>query len=315
MKIKSIGGEFGLIQLIRKEPKRRSVLVGIGDDAAVVKPGNRLLVLTTDLLVEGDHFRLDWSTPRQVGIKAMECNVSDVAAMNARPLYALVSVCLKRDASVEFVRELYAGINSVARKYEVDIIGGDFTHGEKAVVNVAVVGEAESNLCLRKNARPGDAIFVSGNLGASAAGLALLLKKARGFQRIKIKHLEPRAKLGKALRIGKIANAMEDVSDGLASEVRNICFESKCGAEIFAEKVPVAADVKRAGKKLGKSALDWAFFGGEDFELVFTVPPNKVRKARRLGKEVGRIVAGKKIFLVEKGKKRELKKVGYDHFS
>ena len=319
MEIKSIGGEQGLIRMIERKPKNKNVLLGIGDDAAIIKTGKKL-VLTTDLLVEDDHFSLNWSTPKQVGAKAMEVNVSDVAAMNAKPLYALISVCLKKSSNVEFVKGLYDGINSVAKKYNIDVIGGDFTHGEKVVVNIAMIGEPVGKPCLRKGAKPNDYIFVSGKTGESTAGLELFRKKVKGFKRIKKKHLEPKAELKKALQIGKIATSMEDVSDGIASEVKNICIQSKCGAEIFTDKVPIAADVKKAAEKLGKSALDFSLFGGEDFQLVFTVPKKNLVKAKKLGTLIGRITFGKKIFLVENCdkrncKKKELKKAGYDHFA
>jgi len=315
MRIKSIGGELGLIRMIKRKPKRRGILVGIGDDAAVVKPGNKRLVLTTDLLVEGDHFSLKWSTPRQIGVKAIETNVSDIAAMNAKPMYALISVSLKKDTSVEFVRSLYSGIYASAKRYGIEVIGGDFTHGENIVVNVVLVGEAESNICLRRNAKPGDLIFVSGSIGGSAAGLELLRKRVRGFHDVKRAHLEPKAQLKKALRIGKIANAMEDVSDGLASEVRNICAESRCGAEIFIEKIPVSRRVRKAAKAVGKNAVDFALFGGEDFQLVFTVSKKKLSKAKNLGTLVGRIISKRKIYLVKGKRKSELNRAGYDHFA
>ncbi len=314
MKIKSVGGEQGLIRIIERKPKNKNVLLGIGDDAAIIKTGKKL-VLTTDLLVEDDHFSLKWSTPKQVGAKAMEVNVSDVAAMNAIPLYALISVCLKKSSSVEFVKGLYKGINSVAKKYKIDVIGGDFTHGKNVVVNIAMVGELVGKPCLRKGAKSNDYIFVSGKTGESTAGLELFRKKAKGFKRIKKKHLEPKAELKKALQIGKIATAMEDVSDGIASEVKNICIQSKCGAKIFTEKIPIALDVKKAAEKVGKSALDFSLFGGEDFQLVFTVNKKNFGNAKKLGSLIGRITSGKKIFLVEKGEKKELKKAGYDHFA
>lgn len=315
MKIKQIGGELALIQMIKRKPKNRNVLVGIGDDAAVVKFAGKKLVLTTDMLVEDDHFSLKWSTPKQIGMKAMQVNVSDIASMNATPLYALVSVCLKKESSVEFVKGLYDGIYSVAKECSVDVIGGDFTHGEKVVVNIAMVGVADGRLCLRSHAKPGDHILVSGKLGASTAGLELLLKKAKGFKKVKRKHLQPRAQIRKARAIGKIANAAEDVSDGLASEVRNICIESRCGAEIFVDRIPVSAEVKRAASFLERKATDFALFGGEDFELVFTVSKKNLPRARKLGIEVGRITKSRKIYLVENGKKKELKKAGFDHFS
>jgi len=315
MKIKSIGGEIGLIQMIKRGPRSKNVLVGIGDDAAVVRFGGKKLVWTIDMLVEDDHFSLKWSKPKQIGMKLMEVNVSDIGAVNARPLYALVSICLTKGTSVGFVKGLYAGIYSAARKYGVDVIGGDTTHGEKIVLDATMIGEPAGRLCLRSGAKPGDYIFVSGQIGGSAAGLELLRHKIKGFAGIKKRHLEPVAQLRKALLIGKIARAMEDVSDGLASEVRNICRESKCGAEIFIEKIPIAADVKKAAAAVRKSAVGWALFGGEDFQIVFTVSAKNLKKAGKLGTLVGRAINGRKIYLVENGKKSELRKAGYDHFA
>ncbi len=314
MQIKTIGGEQALIKMIKRKPRNKNVLLGIGDDAAIIKAGKKV-VLTTDLLVEDDHFSLKWSTPKQVGAKAIEVNVSDIAAMNASPLYALVSVCLKKNTSVEFVKGLYNGINSAAKKYGIDVIGGDFTHGEKIVINIAMIGEPVGKPVLRKGAKPNDYIFVSGKTGESTAGLELFRKKAKGFKRIKKKHLEPKAELKKALQIGKIATSMEDVSDGIASEVKNICAQSKCGAEIFTDKIPIAFDVKKAAERVGKNALSFSLFGGEDFQLVFTVGKKNLGKAKKLGTLIGRITSGKKIFLVENFKKSELKKAGYDHFA
>ncbi len=313
--IKSIGGETALIQMIKRKPKNKNVLVSIGDDAAVIKTGSERLVLTADQFVEDDHFSLKWSTPRQIGVKAMEASISDVLAMNATPLYALLCICLTRQSSVEFVKGLYNGINTVAKKYGVDIIGGDFTHGQKTVVSVTVVGRPNGKLCLRGNAKVRDFIFVSGCLGGSTAGLELLKKGIKGFGKVKQMHLEPKAQLKKAAEIGRIANALEDVSDGLASEARNICRESRKGAEIFLEKIPISREVKKAAKAVEKNAVDFALFGGEDFELVFTVSKKNLGKASKLGTLVGRVTNGRKIFLVEGDNRTELKKAGFDHFA
>jgi len=288
-------------------------LVGIGDDAAVVRFGGKRLVLTVDTLVEDDHFSLKWFSAKQVGMKAIEINVSDIGAMNAVPLYALVSLCLRKDTPLAFVDGLYAGIYNAARKYKVDVIGGNMTHGNQIVVDIMLVGEAKGKILLRSNAKPGDLIIASGTLGASTAGLNLFLRKMKGFNAVKKKHLEPKAQLQKAYAIAKYANAMEDCSDGLASEVRNICDASKCGAVIEWEKIPVARETEKAAKSLGKEAKDFALFGGEDFELIATVPKKNLNKAK--GFVVGEIIRERKIFLKKSGVKRELKKAGFDHFA
>ena len=343
MDLSELGGEFAFINRIAVKPRLKSVVVGIGDDAAVVRAGNRLLAITTDMLVERDHFSLEYFTPRQLGIKAMESNVSDIAAMGAKPLYAFISICLPKSATVEFIDGFYAGVYESAGRHGADVLGGDTTHGDTIVVNIALIGEiqnpkirktlqipknskkmitsAASNsqiakmLPLRSNAKEGDLIFVTGHLGASAAGLKLFLKKTEGFDFVKKKHLEPSARMDLSQRIAKIANAMEDVSDGLASEVRNICLASKKGAVIYAQNVPVAKETKAAASACGNDALDYALFGGEDFELVFTVPEKFKSKAQKLGTLVGKVTKGGGVFLEKNGVVAELKRFGYDHFA
>ena len=312
MKINEIG-EMGLIKRIARKARNKNVLVGIGDDGAVIKFGGKKLVVTVDALVENDHFSLDWFSPKQVGLKAIEINVSDIGAMNAKPLYALVSLCLRKDTPLSFVDGLYKGIYSAARKHKLDIVGGNMTHGKQIVVDIILIGEARGKIPLRSGAKPGDIIVASGKLGASTAGLNLFLKKKRGFPTVKRKHVEPKAQLKKAYSLAKYASAMEDCSDGLVSEVRNICTASKCGAVIEWEKIPVSAETVKAAKALGKKAEDFALFGGEDFELIATVPKRHAKKVK--GFVVGQIIKGKKIFIEKNGKRKELHKAGFDHFA
>ena len=154
-KIKDIG-EFALIDLITKKPKDKDILVGIGDDAAVIKTKG-LQVLTTDCLVEGDHFRKDWFTAFQIGMKAIEINVSDVASMGGIPKYVLVSLGLPNDLDVDFVKKLYEGMWKVCDRYGIEIIGGNMTHCDKIIISITLTGEvSKSSLCLRSNAKPGD---------------------------------------------------------------------------------------------------------------------------------------------------------------
>jgi len=312
MKLKEIG-EMDLIKRIARKARNRNVLVGIGDDGAVLKFAGKKLVVTVDALVENDHFSLDWFSPEQVGMKAVEINVSDIGAMNAKPLYALVSLCLRKNTPLSFVDGLYNGIYSAARKYQVDVIGGNMTHGNQIVVDITLIGEAREKIPLRSGAKPGDLIIASGKFGASTAGLNLFLKKKPGFPAVKKTHLEPKAQLKKAYALAKYASAMEDCSDGLASEVRNICAASKCGAVIEWEKIPVSSETKRAARALGKKAKDFALFGGEDFELIATVPKRHAKKVK--GFVVGRVIKGRKIFLERNGVRKELGKAGFDHFA
>ncbi len=317
MNLSEFGGEFAFIRRISRSPKNKSVVVGIGDDAAVVKAGGKLLAITTDMLVEHDHFSMGYFTPRQVGVKSMESNVSDLAAMGAKPLYAFISICLPKKTTVEFVDGFYEGIYESSQNHEIDVLGGDTTHGELIVVSITLIGEIKNgkNLPLRSHAKAGDLVFVTGHLGASTAGLKLFQNKIPGFDRAKKRHLEPRARMDISTRVAEIANAVEDVSDGLASEVRNICLASKKGAVIFADKVPIEKETTDAAEAVGNDALDYALFGGEDFELVFTVPQKYRRAAGKLGTLVGKITKGAAIMIEREGKILEIRKFGYDHFA
>ena len=177
MKVKDIG-EFGLIDRISKRPIDKKILVGIGDDAAVFKTDEGLQILTTDCLVEGDHFRKEWFTAMQIGMKAIEINISDIAAMGAIPKYALVSLVLPKDLDVNIIDKIYKGMRQSGEKHKVEIIGGNITHGKQLVIDIDMLGELkQQNLCLRSHAKPGDFILVTGDLGSSAAGLNLFLNK------------------------------------------------------------------------------------------------------------------------------------------
>ena len=312
MKIKDIG-EFGLIDRITKKPKNKDILIGIGDDAAVVKIEG-LQVLTTDCLVEGDHFRTDWFTPKQIGMKAIEINVSDIAAMGAVPKYVLVSLALPIYLDVEFVEELYEGMWKVCDKYKIEIIGGNMTHCNQIVISITVTGEVEKkNLCLRNGANPSDFILVSDQIGNGRAGLRLHQENLNGFEQVKKSYLEPKANLDKALKIAPFVSSMEDISDGLASEIRHICNESRCGAIIYKDKIPISDQARDVARKLREDEYDYALYGGEDFELVFTVTKNNLDKVN--GILVGEITKNKRIKLSIDGKEKIISKSGFDHFS
>lgn len=275
MNIRDFGGEFRLIEEVAGKPGSKQVVVGVGDDAAVLDYGtDKLLLWTTDMLCEGDHFRLDWSTPAQIGMKAMHANISDIAAMGGTPAHVLVSLSVTRKTEVEWVRELYRGMNSVADMLGFEIVGGDTTHSSMHVINVTVLGTVqEDELCLRSDAKAGDLICVTGDVGKSMAGLRLLLEGVDGdFSG----HLEPKCRLSEAHGIAPYANAMIDVSDGIASEVRHICGKSGVGALVERNKIPVSESTVESGEKLGEDPVDYALNGGEDFELLFTIPEEKL---------------------------------------
>jgi thiamine-monophosphate kinase len=313
MKLNKLG-ESGIIKRIYQKPMDKDILVGIGDDAAVLNIGGKLTVVTTDTLIEGDHFNLSYFTPEQVGMKAIEVNVSDIVSMGAKPKYALVSLALQKNMTVKFIDDLYKGMRKAASKYGVEIIGGNLTHAKQIVINIDIIGfAAKQNLCLRSQAKPGDFILVSGDLGASTAGLNLFLNKIKGHDYIKKKHLEPKAVPDKVKSFLQRINAMEDVSDGLATEVQHICEQSDVGAIIYVDNIPIKEETRKAAKAVNKNPLDYALYGGEDFELVFTVSEKNLSKVK--GYLVGEITRNKEIKLYQKGKETLLKKQGYDHFA
>ncbi|MBI2101730.1 thiamine-phosphate kinase [Candidatus Woesearchaeota archaeon] len=317
MKIKGIGGEFGLIERIKKNVRlfSKDVILGIGDDSAVLKYGKKYLLLKTDMLVQDVHFSLKHSTPEQIGARAIEQNVSDIASMGGLPKYALVSLALPKNTEVDFVDRLYRGINKKSGKYKISVVGGDLSQSSKVVVGIFLAGFVENKyLALRSGARISDLVFCSGDAGKSAVGLELLKNNKKG-KSIK-KHLEPCARLDLARKLAKIGiNSMIDISDGIASEIGHICHESKVGAVIYADKIPMSKNTINDAKKLNKNPLDFALYGGEDFELVFTADKSKLKQLKKYDvKVIGKIVDKKYGIKLVKNNKEFRLKSGFDHF-
>ena len=312
MKLKDIG-EFGLITRIYKPSKDKNIIKGIGDDCAVIKIGKKLLVITTDTIIDGDHFSLKYFTPEQIGKKAIEINVSDIGSMGGIPKYALVSLVLPKDLDVNIIERIYKGMRQSGKKHNLEIIGGNITHGKQLTIDIDLIGEVKpQNLCLRSHAKPGDFILVTGDLGSSTAGLKLFQKNIKGHKEVKLKHLEPKAKYSKVKPFLKYLNAMIDVSDGLASEVKHICEQSKTGAIIFKDNIPIKDQTRKAARVIKNDPADYALYGGEDFELIFTVSEKNLNKVK--GFLVGEITKRKGVYLYQKGKEKLISKHGYDHF-
>lgn len=331
--IKDIG-EVGLIDRISKLISRTdpNVVVAIGDDAAVVETDRNLLqVLTTDILVENVHFRTGTYTPFEIGYKAIVANVSDIAAMAALPRFALVSLGLDAHTAVDFVEDFYKGALEAADEYSLTIVGGDTTRSDKLVVNVAVFGQVEPEMIRRRSeAQVGDQIVVTEHLGGSAAGLYVLSNPKRESEIsqsdvLKKAHLMPKARVREArIAAREGAHAMEDVSDGLASEIRHICELSKVGAEIKIESIPIAPGVEDVARLMETDAQSLALYGGEDFELVFTIPRFDFKRTETEIQAatgttttiVGEIVDSKTgVFLSWFGKKTtDITGYGFEHF-
>lgn len=302
-------GEFAFIRWLRRRTAAHPrVLVGPGDDTAALSthPGRSLLV-TTDMLLEGSCFRLDQATPRQVGRKAMAVNLSDIAAMAGVPTAAVVSLGLPRRGGRDLGEGIYEGLRSVAESFDVPIVGGDTNSWDgPLVVSVTLLGEAtERGPVLRRGARPGDWLIVTGAFGGSILG----------------KHLDftPRVREALALHGQCDIHAMIDVSDGLSADLFHICEESECGAVLRAEAVPITDAATILSNRDGSPALDHALSDGEDFELVFAVSPadgQRLVETQPLAglrlTHIGEIVP-EGYWLEEAGERRELQPRGYSH--
>ncbi len=272
------------------------MLIGPGDDAALVDwSGGAGLIATTDMLLEGSCFRLEEAGPRRVGRKAMAVNLSDIAAMAARPVAALVSVGLPRRGGRALAEELYQGMREVADAFDTPIVGGDTNSWDgPLVINVTLLGEATERGVVRRNgARPGDWLMATGSFGGSILG----------------KHLDFTPRVREALQLHQAAplHAMIDVSDGLAADVFHLCEESGCGAVLCAEAIPIAEAARAMND--GRSPLDHALGDGEDFELVFAVAAEDGRKlveAQPVGgvapTHIGEFVSEKGLWLEERGR-------------
>ncbi|MFO7992243.1 MAG: thiamine-phosphate kinase [Thermoplasmata archaeon] len=305
-------GENGLVRrFANKLSYGEDIIKGIGDDCAVIESEKKYLLLTTDMLVSGDHFNTDWQSPWQIGWKSIVANVSDIAAMGGEPMYGLISIALPDDISVEFIDEVFDGFVDASKKYGLDLVGGDTTHGELLVINVTILGKVEKEyISLRGDAKVGDVIAVSGDLGKSWAGLELLRAGREGYTDY---YLEPRCRLDYARKIAPYVNALIDVSDGLASEVTHICEESGVGANVYLEKIPISEKTRRTAKELDKDPYRWALSGGEDFELVFTIEKEKLAEIEDLEYTVVGEITEEGLYLID-GERKTLRG-GYDHFN
>jgi len=338
MKISEIG-EFGLIERISKDTiiNPKNIILGIGDDcAAYYTSPDKIVLATCDMLVENIHFTLSTCSPRQLGRKAMAVNISDIAAMGGIPRQALFSLGAASSTSVEFIDQLADGMKEEAKLFEVNIVGGDTVRSPLGlVINITLIGEVETDLIIRRDtANPGDLIVVTGELGGSAAGLALLLGEGKSslvspgiFREVKEAHLSPvpAVKEGRIIAKNKLATAMIDISDGLSSDLTRICEASRVGAKVYASQIPLLPAAESVAKLLKKDPLDFALYGGEDYKLLFTVSPEKVEIARNLFytelktkvTEVGVIREEQEGIKLKdlQGKVADLKPKGYNHFS
>ncbi len=321
--------EAELIRFLQQRfPPGGGVRVGIGDDAAVLAgEGKRDWVVTTDLLVEGVHFLRAAQTPQALGWKALARSLSDIAAMGARARYALVALAAPASTPTEWVKDFFAGVGQLARRHRVRLAGGDLASAPQVVADVQIVGTVEKgNALLRRGARPGDIIFVSGTLGFSGLGLACLRARLASvgplLKRAVRAHLfpQPRLRLAAALARRGGVTAMIDLSDGLSTDLHHLCEASRVGARIDAEEIPAVKLPPPVERRLRTNGLKLALEAGEDYELLFTLPK---ARAARLPKQlagvkltpIGEITPGRRIMIVGSvGRPLPLLPRGWDHF-
>lgn len=312
--------EKSIIAGIRSQARQRpGIVAGIGDDCAVLRipPGHEALV-TTDFSLEGVHFRQEWHPPEVVGHRCLTRALSDIAAMGGQPIAAFLSLALPRNLKQNWVNRFLRGLLRLADEFRASLAGGDTAESPGGVLaDIVVVGSAPKGEALRRSgARSGDRIYVTGQLGGAAAALNLLFagRKLRPADFPQHFHPLPRLEVGEFLRKKKLASALIDISDGLSTDLAHICEESGVGAEILAPAIPRSA----IGKPARQVDLKFALHGGDDYELLFTVPHGRRVPARIAGvpiTQIGRITRSKRIMLMnEQGAGSELRPQGWAHF-
>ncbi|KAF0144582.1 MAG: thiamine-monophosphate kinase [Nitrospirae bacterium] len=345
-------GELALLEIIRKRFARKSklrtrqkgIIVNIGDDAAVIKPRAKKLLITTDMMVERVHFDLSFTTPYQLGFKLVSVNASDIYAMGGTPHYLLLDIAMNKITEESFVDSFFDGIQDAIKLYGISLIGGDLSSSKNDMVAAAsLIGYAEIPV-KRSGAKPGDKIYVTGSLGDSACGLEVLKKAVRcqvsaagkkitaanypliaKFKKTELtwntiapllkRHLMPEARNPK--NFVRHATAMLDLSDGLFIDLSRLCNESKAGARIYMEHIPVSSQAKKASSALGLDLFKLATSGGEDYELLFTAPPDY--KPRAMSHElkitcIGAITKKGMVAVDKYGKESALRAEGYQHY-
>ena len=328
-------GEFALIARLQQRLQRPApahLVRDIGDDCAVLRPAAGMdLLVTTDTQEEGVHFRRDWSTPQDIGWRALAVNVSDIAAMGGQPLGAVIALSVPAALEVAFVEALYDGLQALATAYDCPIIGGNVSKAAAQVsVTITVLGAVPygQSVC-RSGAQVGDEIWVTGDLGGAKAGLEALLhpEAVTGLDvdAVLQRYRRPKPRLREAhdLRQRGVLHSLIDISDGLSSDLAHICTESGVGAVLEAFCIPMSTTVRQVAQAHQADPLTWALHGGEDFELCLTVPPGALASVLQAFAtafacplvRIGTIKAGAGVALrLPDGTVQPLQARGYDHF-
>jgi len=341
MKIKKIEeiGEFGLINRIDSKfnSNRKSTIIGIGDDSAIIDNSKSLTLITSDMLIEGIHFDLSFFPLKHLGYKSVVVNLSDIYSMNGCPNQIILNIGISSKFSLKAIDEFYDGIKIACDEYFVDLVGGDTTTSITGmVISCTAIGTVlKKNISLRSGAKEHDVLCVSGDLGRSFLGLKILQREKRVFlnnpemqpklntyKNIIEKQLRPVARVD-IINILKdykiIPSSMIDISDGLASEILHLSEASNLGAKIFEEKLPILEETKLVAKEFDLNFSNCALNGGEEYELLFSITPNEYELIKKNNidiKPIGYFTKDKsKKIVLSNGKEDELKSFGWKHFN
>ncbi|MDY6971136.1 MAG: thiamine-phosphate kinase [Thermodesulfobacteriota bacterium] len=327
-------GEFGFIRSIRNGCHfcHKKLIKGIGDDCAVIGPyEDKVLLITTDMLIEDIHFVLGKVPPEQIGGKAVAVNMSDIAAMGGRALHLFVSLAVPRGTNAATIHAIYRGIKEACRSYGVNILGGDTSASpDKLMINMTVIGDApQEEVLYRSGAALDDGVYVTGTLGDSAAGLKLINKDVSAPKHIASPLIEahtrpvPFLKAGRMIARSRLASAMIDLSDGLVADLWHVCEAGDLGASLIHEALPISDELKALAEENSFDPYNLAVSGGEDYRLLITVPRKNADLFQRMFEKavpcpiycVGKIIEEKRIEIVRPdGTKEQLEAAGFDHF-
>lgn len=302
-----LGKEFVCINKIIKKLPTHS----IGDDCAVLEFGGKKLLVSVDTFSDKVHFNTNYFSLKEIGERCTEATISDIAAMGGTPLYITISLAVRNHKVISSITD---GIKASVNRHNILVIGGDTTYSKILSISITVLGTATKPI-YRNGAKPGDTVYITGKTGLSAAGLYALKNKIKGFKNLEQKHKKPIAQIKKGLATAKDATAIIDISDGLASELYHIAFQSKVNIEL--SEIPINAELKAFCKKQKLNPENFALYGGEDYELLITGPQKQLAKIKGLIK-IGKITNKSKrpqVYIKHKKRLTILNPVkGFKHF-